>query len=162
MKSIFIILITPLIFISCAKETTEAPLIPQTIIDRSLAYFDGEVIEKKQVEEDGISLWKVKIQNEDGSILEFYWTIGNQVLSKMEGTNGPFDYEIIPGNDLINFSPAKTIAISAVKNSDILQWELEINDDFIGMWVYKFEFQDNQNIIKVYLDALNGNVLQID
>jgi len=162
MKNAIIFLVIPFIFISCTKEPSETPEISQSTISRSLAYFDGEVIEKKLVEEDGIPLWEVKIQNENGSIVKFYWAINNQVLVKMESQSGPFDYEIVPELNLINFSTAKTIAISAVKNSTIIKWQLETDNDFIGMWVYTFEFQNNNESLKVFLDAQNGNVLQID
>jgi uncharacterized membrane protein YkoI len=158
-----ILLLINLIFIISCNETKETiPEIPQDIINQSLNLFDGEVIEKKQVIEDGINAWEVKIENSNGAIVKFYWSTTGNSLIKIEGIQSPFDYELNPGMNLINYSTSKTFAISAVKNSSILNWELEKNQSFIGKWVYEFEFEKGSETQKVYIDAANGDVLQVD
>jgi uncharacterized membrane protein YkoI len=64
--------------------------------------------------------------------------------------------------NLINFSTAKTFAISALKNDAITKWELEQNENFIDQWVYIFEMDNDGDTQKVYVDATNGDILQID
>jgi uncharacterized membrane protein YkoI len=127
-----------------------------------LFFFDGEVVEKKLELEDGIEAWEIKIQNTDGAVVIFYWTVTPEILLKMQGDIGPFDYDITPGNNLINYSTARTVAIGAVKNDTIKKWELQQEEDFIDIWVYSFEFDDNGDTSKVYIDAESGNILQID
>lgn len=148
--------------ISCEQKNDTNPEVPQSIIDKSLTYFEGEVIEKEFDEENEIDSWEIKIQSSQGAIVKFYWSSIGQNLMKIEGQLAPFDYEIMPGNSLINYSSAKTIAIGAVKNEIITGWELEENEDFIDNWVYSFEFDDDGQTVTVYIDALNGNILQID
>ena len=161
--SISILLFTSLLFASCEQTDNENnPEVPQSLIDRTLDYFDGEVLEKKQEEEEGVKSWKIKIKNSNGSIVNFYWTFVGDFLLKMEGQVAPFEYDIHPGNNLINFSTAKTIAIGAVKNDGLIKWELEQEEDFIGNWIYTFEFDDDGDSISVYIDAENGNILQTD
>ena len=164
MKKIILVLLiaTSTITISCDENSTPIPEVPQSIIDKSLSYFDGEIIEKELEKEDGIDKWEIKIQNDNGSIVKFYWRVNGQTLLKMEGEKGPFDYEIIAGNSLITYSTALTVAKGAVKNDKVTKWELQQEEDFIDKWVYSFEFDDNGDSIKVYIDAENGDILEID
>jgi len=157
----FFIVVAALIF-SCNENLETTNEVPQSVIDKSLVYFEGEVIEKVFDQENRIDAWEIKIQNINGSIVKFYWSVNGIVLIKMEGQNGPFDYEIMPGKNLINFSTAQTIAKGAVKNENITRWELKEDEDFINKWVYSFEFDDMGSTVKVYIDALNGDVLQVD
>ncbi len=165
MKNIFLItiIIASLALVSC-NETSEDnnPTVPQSVIDNSLNLFDGSVIETGTEEEDGIKSWEIKIQDSEGAIVKFYWDIRTEFLVKIEGQVGPFAYDIAPGNNLINYSTAKTVATGAIKNSSLLRWKLKKESDFINKWVYSFEFDDNNNTIKVYIDAENGDVLEID
>ena len=138
------------------------PDVPQNIIENSLTYFSGEVIEEGSGNVDGIDTWEIKIQSDAGSIVNFYWSVVAQVLVKMEGLTAPFDYELMPGNNLINYSTALTIAKTGVKNENIVRWELEEEEEFIDKWMYSFEFDNNGTTAIVYIDALNGDILQID
>jgi uncharacterized membrane protein YkoI len=151
-----------LIATSCEKGGEETPEVPQNVIDKSLDLFGGEVLEKKVESEEGIDSWEVKIRNTNGSVVRFYWAVSNQSLVKIEGDQGPFDYELSPGSGLITYSTARTFAVAAVKNDAITKWEVQQEDEFINIWVYTFEIQDDGDIIKVYVDAESGNVLQID
>ncbi len=162
-STIKILFLVSLIFnISCEESNEPSPEVPQNIIDESLNLFNGEVFEIKQESEDGSNAWEIKIQNPDGAIVKFYWSVSNSELIKIEGIQGVFDYELNPGMSLINFSTAKTFAIAAVKNDAILHWELEKNEDFINKWVYEFEFETGSGTQSVYIDAMNGDVLEID
>jgi len=162
-STLIILFLVSLIFnIACDESNEPLPEVPQDIINESLNMFEGEVIEKKQESEDGRTAWEIKIQNPGGAIVKFYWSTINSELIKIEGIQGAFDYELNPGMSLINFSTAKTFAIAAVKNDAIIQWELEKNEEFIKKWVYEFEFETGSGTQKVYIDAMNGDVLQID
>jgi uncharacterized membrane protein YkoI len=49
-----------------------------------------------------------------------------------------------------------------VKNDALVAWELKKEEDFADDWVYEFEIADSMVDKTVYIDAMNGNVLQID
>lgn len=160
---LFISIVIPLVIVSCSKTNDgNNPEVPQSVISKSLNYFNGELIEEKLEEKDGVKAWEIKIQNSNGSIVKFYWSMTNESLLKMEGLVGPFDYDIQPGNDIINLSTALTIALGAVKNDSIIKWELEQEDDFIDKWIYTFEFDVAGSLVSVYIDAENGDILEID
>jgi len=160
MKKTPIIILSLLLVFSCEKNNDTNPEVPQDIIDLSLSLFDGEVIEKESEQENGLDTWEVKIENENGSIVKFYWTKNGQILIKIEGQVGPFNYNIMPGNSLINFSTAQTVAKAAVKNESITKWKLQQDDNFIDKWVYSFEFDSNGGISIVIIDAKNGDILE--
>ena len=154
-----IILFAMLTYASACDSSEEGnPEMPQTIIDQSLELFSGSVVDSGLEEEEGLNLWKVKIANGNGAAVSFYWTVSGQAFFKMEADAGPFDYDIWPGDNFINFSTAKTVAIEGVKNSNITAWELAREAEFNDLWVYTFEF----DVRKVYVDAENGNILEID
>ena len=151
-----------LVNFSCTESSDNNPKTPQDIIDKSLAHFNGNVIEQSFEQEEGVDSWEIKIANENGAEVKFYWSTNGQFLIKMEGLNGPFDYDIMPGNGLINFSTANKFAKGAVKNESIIKWRLKQEEEFIGNWVYTFEFLDkNGGSSKVYIDASNGDILEI-
>ena len=139
-----------------------SPEPPQSVIDQSLDYFDGEVIKKSAEVEDGIEVWEVKIKNDNGAVVKFHFRRSYDSLYEMTGESGPFDYEIVPGNNLINFQAAFTIAKGGVKNDSLTGWRLKKSSKFKDIWVYEFEFDINGKGAKVYVDAASGNILQID
>jgi len=160
MKKLGRIIFGLLVLISCEQQNEMSLDVPQDVIDKSLDLFDGAIIEKVSETEDGLEMWEVKIENENGSIVKFYWSKVSEVLIKIEGISAPFNYNINPGNNLINSSVALTVAKSAVKNEDITKWKLAQNENFIDKWVYSIEFDEIS--ITVIVDALNGDVLETD
>lgn len=151
-----------LLFLSCGKNDDNSPLVPQSAVNKALNVFPGEVIEKSRETEEGIESWEIKIKNPNASIVAFYYAVSNLDLVKMEGDQGPFDYDLNPGMGLIYYSEARTAAIAAVKNNTITRWELKKESKFINKWVYSFEISNSGNTLKVYIDAENGEVLEID
>ena len=147
---------------SCNNLSDTLPQAPANIQSESTDMFVGQVIQSKKEKEGSIELWEVKVQNDDGAVVRFYWRTDSGTLHKIDGQEGPFIYEIIPGNGIITYSAAKTQAIAAVKNDNLLRWQLEKEVDFANKWVYRFEFDDDGSTIRVFVDALNGDVLEID
>lgn len=147
---------------ACSSNDDTTVTVPQEIISNSLSLFGGTVVAEGLETENGIEAWEVEIQNSEGAIVRFYWAIDNQTLVKIEGNQGPYTYEINPGSGLINFSTARAFAVSAVKNDSLVSWQLKREEEFADDWVYEFEIADGLDETIVYIDAMNGNVLQID
>ena len=66
-----------------------------------------------------------------------------------------FEYEIEPGNGLINYSSAKSIALGAV-NGSIIEWKLE-KDVSDNNWQYRFEIGSSE----VRINASTGAVISV-
>ena len=150
-----------LLISSCSEETAVDPVIPSGLIDSSLLYFDGEVISSVNSQVNEIDAWEVKIQNSNASLVSIYWRIEPMILLQIEGTRGPFDYDISPGNILINLSTARTIAMVQAHETNMIHWILRQNTyNSNDNWVYVFEFEKEASIsVKAFVDASNGNIL---
>ncbi len=148
--------------VACSGSDDKNPEAPQNIVDKSLGIFDGTVQEKKGTSEEGVDVWEIKIQNNAGSIVTFYWIRSNEELLKMTGTTSPFDYDLTPVQGVINFSAAKTFAIQAAKNINIVQWVFRQEQDYNDVWVYTFEITDPDGNIQVLIKGTNGDTLAIN
>ncbi len=161
-KTLFLSLILLAGLFACSKTDDPAPQVPDSVIDDSIEMFAGDILESKQVTEDGMELWEVKIQNTDGAVVRFYWTVSLNKLHEIDGQESPFNYEVIPGNGLITYSAAKLVAIAAIKNNNLLRWQLEQESDFANKWVYRFEFANGSDEVRVFVDGATGDILEID
>lgn len=162
MKSFQIALIACLlIMIGCTQEniTLNSESLPdkEQIGAKALQLFPGTVRTIQAEEEEGIPAWKVDIINEKGAEVEIYCSQSDDSLLRIDGESGPFDYNIEPGDPLLNFDQAKAIA-DAQSNGTLEKWRLRREDKFDFSWVYTFEY----STLKTSIGAKNGDVLEID
>jgi len=136
--------------------------VPERVINKSLALFEGAILEKKSGIEESTPVWEVKIRNSSGSIVKFYWKQDDEALYRMDGQEGPFDYDILLGEGMINFNSARFAAVAAAKSDQIRTWRLRAEEDFADLWVYTFVIEGVEGTIEVVIDADNGEVLEID
>jgi uncharacterized membrane protein YkoI len=137
-------------------------IVPESVISKSLALFDGRILDTEADEEEGVPVWEVRISNLDGAEVKFYWRQEGESLFRIDGEKGPFDYDMIVGNGLINFNTAKLAAITAAKNNNIETWQHKQDDSFAGKWVYLFIINEEMSNLQVIIDADNGEVLEIE
>ena len=91
----------------------------------------------------------------DGGIVKFEYQLNSNELREVKGLSSSFDYEIEPGNGLINYSSAKSVAFGVV-NGSIIEWKLE-RDESDNNWQYRFYISNSE----VRINATNGNILRI-
>lgn len=109
-------------------------------------------------EERSLPTWKVKAQLASGARLEFELLQSNGLVVTIEGTTGPFDYDLTPGNGLVTFAAARTAALAAQAGT-VVQWELELEEQ--NKWEYEFYVRDAQGALwEIELDAATGRVLE--
>lgn len=148
----------------CAKEEVDTK-VPDGVINQSLAMFDGMVIDQGSTQESGQSLWMVKIRNGESAIVSLFWSEEETSLHRIEGSTGPYDenYDVLPGNGLINFRSAELAARSALKNSDLNNWRLTREEAFSDLWVYTLVYNRAAGTSEsAYISASSGNVLAVD
>ena len=153
-----------LALVGCNKSDKNGLEVPNIIIDKSLDIFEGLVQSQEVDRENSEDLWKVRIRSVSGAIVEFYWYQTDDSLYRIDGLSGPYDdnYDIFPGNGLYNFKSAKFAATSQLKNNDLLDWRLRIEDSFNDLWIYSLTYNENGGKITAYVNAKNGEVLEID
>ena len=126
-----------LLLSSCEDQLGNPADVPGNLINSSLNLFDGEVIEKRGAKVDEVEVWKVRIQKETGAITTFYWRKTFNNIYRIVGEKGPFDYEIRPPMDVINYSTARFLAFNQKSNDDMVSWKFLRSIDE-NRWFYQF------------------------
>ena len=138
----------------CGNEKNE---LPQNIVDSSNELFPGKLIEQTSFILDGVDVWKIKIENESGSVVSFYWQKSYNLLFMIEGERGPFNYELMPPLGVLILSTAKFLAFESYSEEVLTSWKLKRNDSYKNRWVYLFYLNHTESPIMI--DAVSGDVL---
>ena len=156
MRYFRLVLIICLMSFSCEEQFGIAENEPsQTVIDISLQLFHGDVTEKLTVMEDDVSVWKVKIENNEGAIVSFYWQKNYNIIFKIVGETGPFNYDLRPPLNVLPLSTAKFLAFESYSENQLSLWILkrEAKDK---RWIYQFFILGNESPYTI--DATSGDV----
>jgi uncharacterized membrane protein YkoI len=157
LSRIYVLAIAGMLGLMSCSDDDSSMQAPDSAVNKALALIPGTVVSSEPETEEGIAAWKVEIRTDQGAEVEVYCRQDNGALLRIDGESGPFDYNIDPGNNLIDFDQAKTIG-SGVTSEDLVEWRLRTRDKFNNIWVYELEFTKT----KVYISAVDGNVLEVD
>lgn len=137
MKTLFIPII--LIVIACQEPFDEGNgEIPAILIENTKNLFPGIVGEISAEKLNGVNVWKIPVENENGSVVVFYWRRALNNLYIIKGTTGPFDYGLKPPFDVLNFSTVRFLATSNYMIGTISSWSFEPSTTQNMKWNYKF------------------------
>jgi uncharacterized membrane protein YkoI len=157
-KIYLLLLMMTMIVVNCSNDDDEDALqAPESAVNKALALIPGTVTESEPEIEEGVSAWKVDITTQQGAEVEVYCRQDNNDLLRIDGESGPFDYNIAPGNGLIDFNQAKTIA-DGETDEDLGSWQLRMEDKYNNQWVYTLE----HTTTRVYINAVDGTVLDVE
>lgn len=143
---------------ACSENSTTAPTSTgqDVVISKTNAMTKGSGSLVSTIKNDDTQHWEVKVDMPgDGGIVKFEYQLNSNELREVKGLTPSFEYEIEPGNGLINYSVAKSIALGAV-NGSIIEWKLE-KDESDNMWQYRFQIGQTE----VRINASNGNIVRI-
>lgn len=143
---------------ACSENATTAPTTSgqDEVVAKTTAMTKGSGSVVSTVKNEDTQHWEVKVDMPgDGGIVKFEYQLNTNEFRQIKGLTPSFEYEIEPGNGLINYSSAKTIALGAV-NGNIIEWKLE-KDASDNMWQYRFQIGSSE----VRINATNGNIVRI-
>lgn len=143
---------------ACSESSTTAPTIggQDDVISKTTTMTKGSGSVVSTIKNDDTQHWEVRVDMPgDGGIVKFEYQLNSNELREVKGLSSSFEYEIEPGNGLINYSSAKGIALGAV-NGSIIEWKLE-RDESDNNWQYRFYISNSE----VRINATNGNILRI-
>lgn len=146
------------ILYSCQQED----VLPKDKEEFAQSLFDGTVIENQSDNEEGESVWKLKLENEEGAVVELYIAKSEDRIVRIDGKNGPFTYDIDPKLSLKTFSQAKIAAVTALKNDKLQEWQLKKEDKYQGDFIYTLKFDADSNEDVVEVDGKSGVILSVD
>jgi len=158
MRWYFVIFLLNTVLFSCDEQFgTDSDDVPKNVIDASTQLFPGSILEKSSFVIEDTDVWKVRLENSEGSIVSFYWQKNYNILFRIEGERGPFDYEFKPPLDVIIFSTAKFLAFESYSTEVLDSWKLIRDSSNDQKWVYQFYLQGEENPISI--NASNGDKL---
>ncbi len=143
---------------ACSENSSTAPSAggQDEVVAKTNLITKGRSSLVSTVKNDDTQHWEVKVDmTGDGGIVKFEYQLNSNELREIKGLTPSFEYEIEPGNGLINYSTARAIALGAVSGS-IIEWKLE-KDESDNNWQYRFEIGTTE----VRIDAANGNILRV-
>ncbi len=162
--SVFVVIIMA---VAGCNSSDSSMVVPDHIVNKSLEWFDGKVLNLEKGQEGAEELWKVRVQNKQGAVVEFSWLQSDGNLYRIDGMKGPFDdnydlFPIVPGQNLVNFKSVKFAATSQLKNDNLQDWILGEESSFYGLWIYSLNYNENGKSIIVFVNATSGEVLEIE
>ena len=116
----------------------------------------GTVTKTELTTHNGVKVWEVYMITSAGGELKIKYRVDDGTMVEMKGTSPSFEYEVQPGMNLIDYSNAKTVALTARKGN-ITEWKLE-KDESDNRWEYRFFISTEWEI---RIDATTGVVLRI-
>jgi uncharacterized membrane protein YkoI len=156
---LFLLFLSGTILITaCSESSTTAPSTggQDNVISKTTTMTKGTGSVISTVKNDDTQHWEVRVDMPgDGGIVKFEYQLNSNELREVKGLSSSFEYEIEPGNGLINYSNAKSTAISAV-NGSISEWKLE-KDVSDNNWQYRFQIGSSE----VRINAVTGNIIRI-
>ncbi len=158
MRCPLMILVVAFLSLSCEEQfSNDDNEVPQKTLDVSLQLFDGTISEHNSIVEDGIEVWKIKIQNEAGAVVSFYWQKSYYNLYKIEGEHGPFTYDIQPPLNVLPLSTARFLAFESYSMEKLKSWTLNRSNKFDNRWIYQFFIRGIESPLRI--DATSGDAL---
>lgn len=125
------------------------------VLDFSLSIYNGEIfkIEKKFKKE--IPVWNIEMITKTGGSLEFEISGAEEKLLEIIADEGPFDYEINPGNEIIPLSAATRTA-EEFTSQKVMKWKLtQIKEKY----EYDFWLFTKSGKAQVRIDALTAEII---
>jgi len=142
---------------SCDNPLDNNNSLPPELISTAQDMFDGEVLEAEAGKIDDVSVWKIKIRNPLGAVASFYWRRPFNNLFRINGESGPFDYNLKPPFDVINFKTAKFLAVTQKQENMLESWEFSNNPTEMR-WYYKFYIKNSS--FPILVDAGSGEIVR--
>jgi uncharacterized membrane protein YkoI len=147
-----------ILLIACSESSTTAPTSggQDDVVAKTTVMTKGSGSVVSTIKNDDTQHWEVRVDMPgDGGIVKFEYQLNSNELREVKGLTPSFDYEIEPGNGLINYSSANSIALGAV-NGSIIEWKLE-KDMSDNNWQYRFEIGSSE----VRINAATGTVIRV-
>lgn len=132
---------------SATSATTSAGL--DAARQAALTFVAGRVTKVERELEHGHPVWKVEIRTQSGGTVELRLLDPSLALTRAEGEDGPFDYDLDPGSAYLSLQEA----LSATgARSPLEEWRLD-RDGGRLVWELRFAGGDPE---RAEIDALTG------
>jgi hypothetical protein len=167
MKHKIILTITVVILTSLIQKSYGAGFIPEAnnsiiliddvknAIDYAKSIVAGEIVKVEKKFKSGIPIWEVTMISSGGGKVVIEIGYNNLKLIYISAPEGPYDYFINPGNNIVSFPDARSTA-EAYTGEAVLKWVLK---EYRGKWEYNFWHFTKTGRAQVRVDAETGQII---
>ena len=116
---------------------------------------EGDIIKAEKKFKKNIQIWKVDVHLPSGGFVEIEISASEKNILQIEADEGPFEYDLEPGDGMVSFNTAKKNAEdhSGLK---ILKWILKQNKE---KYEYNFWVFTKSGKAQVKIDAGTGDLI---
>lgn len=134
--------------------------LPENVLEAIGWYIDAEPVQAHRFEEKERAYWKVYVKTASGALVKLIITEDTEDLVEARDEEGPFDYNVTPGDIFISLNEAKEIALEAY-DGVVYYWYFEqIWHNDAAQWAYIVKISNQQgHYYKFAIDATTGDIL---
>ena len=127
----------------------------QEVIEFSLNLYKGEITKVEKKFKKDIPVWVIDMNASNGGSISFEISSGGNILLGIKAVEGPFDYDIKPGEEFVSLSSAKKTA-EEFTSQKVLKWEFkQVKEKFeYGFWLFT-----KNGKAQVRVDAVSGEII---
>lgn len=125
------------------------------VIEFVSTIIEGDIIKAEKKFKKNIQMWKVNVHMPSGGFVEMEISASEKKILQIEADEGPFEYEIAPGEGIVSFNSAKKNAEDH-SGQKILKWVLKQNKE---KYEYNFWVFTKSGKAQVKIDADSGDLI---
>ena len=118
----------------------------------------GQIVKKEKEKYRGRWVWKVKVKTKGSASVEVKIDMKTGRVLKIEGEDGPYDYDIKTLEQYLKLQEALELALKDIDGT-IIKWELKYDNEL--SWKFEIEIQSEDGVFKVEIKAKDGIVIEI-
>lgn len=115
----------------------------------------GDIIKAEKKFKKNIQIWKVNVHLPSGGFVEMEISASEKKILQIEADEGPFEYDLAPGEGIVSFNSAKKNAEDH-SGQKILKWILKQNKE---KFEYNFWVFTKSGKAQVKIDAGSGDLI---
>ncbi|MEO9965229.1 MAG: PepSY domain-containing protein [Reichenbachiella sp.] len=134
--------------------------VPDNVLEAIGWYIEADLIQASSYQEKEVNYWNLYVKTSSGALVKLVITEDTEDLIDARDEDGPYDYNLTPGENFISLNEAIEIAQDAF-DGEVYYWYFEeIWHQEAGHWAYVVKIDNGQNeLYKFGIDATTGDIL---
>lgn len=134
--------------------------VPANVLEAIGWYIEGDLVQASKYKKEEEVYWNIYVKTTSGALVKLVITEDTEDLVDARDEEGPYDYEITPGENFISLTEAIEVAQAAFEG-ELYYWYFEqIWHQDAAHWAYVVKISNGQGqYYKFGIDATTGSIL---
>lgn len=134
--------------------------VPANVLEAIGWYIEGDLVQASKYEKEEQVYWNVYVKTESGALVKLVITEDTEDLVDARDEDGPYDYNLTPGENFISLEEAIEVVQQAFEG-ELYYWYFEqIWHQEAAHWAYVIKIRNDQDqYYKFGIDATTGDIL---